>query len=175
MKAPTKTPEEQAALLAFCDTRRDSEKWKLMVTLSFKLGLRPIELAQLHTSHFRGDELRIRIGHTKGKGGRSLFVSAEVLECLAAHMRGREGQVFLNAQGEPLDSKGISTAIRRLYRECGQAGSCYSGRRTAGQRMQDAGANILALQAFYGHRSPLTTMQYVGVSEAQLRHFMGAI
>ena len=174
MKAPTKTPEEVEALLAFASSRRDAAKWRLMLTLSFQLGLRPIELAQLDTSHFRSGELRIRIGHTKGKGGRSLPVRPEVMTALHEHMRGREGHVFLNERGHPMDAPGISTAMRRLYREAGQVGSCYSGRRTAGQRMQDAGANILVLQGFYGHKSPLTTMSYVGVSMTQLREHMFA-
>ena len=174
MKAPTKTPEEYAALVAFAATRRDAAKWKLMLLLSFKLGLRPIELAQLDTAHFRGDELRIRIGHTKGGSGRSLPTCPEIMEALHEHMRGKQGRVFYNEKGAPMDKAGISTAMRRLYREAGQVGSCYSGRRTAGQRMQDEGANILTLQGFYGHKSPLTTMSYVGVSMNQLRQAMFA-
>lgn len=174
MRAPIKTPEQYQELVEFTETRRDGAKWRLMLVLSFKLGLRPIELAQLDTTHFRSGELRIREGHTKGKAGRSLPTCPEVMDALAEHMRGRTGHVFLNERGEVMDSAAISTAMRRLYREAGQVGSCYSGRRTAGQRMQDAGANILTLQGFYGHKSPLTTMSYVGVSMNQLRQAMFA-
>ena len=174
MKAPAKNPEEVEALIEFASTRRNPRKWRLMLLLSFRLGLRPIELAQLDTAHFRGDEIRIRIGHTKGKGGRSLPVCQVVKDALAEHMQGREGHVFLNERGDPMDKGGISDAMRRFYREAGQVGSCYSGRRTAGQRMQEQGANILTLQAFYGHKSPLTTMSYVGVSMNQLREAMFA-
>lgn len=174
MKAPAKTNEEYEAMLAFADTRRDAAKWKAMLVLSFRLGLRPIELAQLDTSQFRGDEVRIRIGHTKGKGGRSLPTSPEVMMALHEHMRGREGHVFLNERGEHFDAKAISTAMRRLYREAGQVGSCYSGRRSAGQRMQDSGYSLNVIQGFYGHKSPLTTMSYIGVSMNQLRQAMFA-
>jgi integrase len=174
VKAPLKTNSEYEALMASLNDRRDTAKWRLMVQLSFQLGLRPIELAQLDTSHFRSGELRIRIGHTKGRGGRSLPVSDAIMTALSEHMRGREGQVFRNERGEPMTGPAVSSAMRRLYREAGQVGSCYSGRRTAGQRMQDAGANILTLQGFYGHKSPLTTMSYVGVSMNQLRAAMFA-
>ncbi len=174
MKAPTKTTQEYEQLTQFAGTRRDGAKWRLMLLLSFELGLRPIEMAQLQTQHFRGDELRIRMGHTKGKSGRSLPTSPGVLQALSEHMRSREGHVFLNERAEHMTAPAISSAMRRLYREAGQVGSCYSGRRTAGQRMQEEGANILTLQAFYGHRSPLTTMEYVGVSMNQLRQAMFA-
>ena len=173
MKAPIKNATDYAALQAHVAKMREPAKYGLMLQLSFKLGLRPIEIAQLETSQFSDGELRIQIGHTKCKrNGRSLPVDQTIMDALNAYMDGRKGRVFLNRDGEPMDSAAIQKAMSRLYREAGQRGSCYSGRRTAAQNMLEANQNILIIQAFLGHKSPLTTLSYVGVSQNQLRAAM---
>lgn len=175
MQAPTKTPEELCELLAFTDTRSRPAMWRAMLLLSFRLGLRPKEIAQLHTNQFASGSLRIQRGHSKGKSSRTLPVCAEVMSALYEHLQGREGWVFLNRDGSPFDAAGISSAMRRLYREAGTRGSCYSGRRTAGQALQDANVNVFTIQAFFGHTSPQTTLNYLGVSPNQLRNAMSVL
>lgn len=169
MRAPYKTDEDFKALWDFAGTRREPEKNRLILVLTYRLGLRPIELAQMSTEHFRDGELRIRAGHTKGKGGRSLMVNDEITSALNDYMQGREGHVFLNNRGKPLDAAGISSLVRRFYREAGQVGSAYSGRRTMLTNMADEGVNILVMQTIAGHSSPLTTAHYVGVTPAMMR------
>ena len=168
MRAPYKSEDEHKALMEFAATRRDATKYRLLLTLSFRLGLRPIELSQLASDQFRGDELRIRIGHTKGKGGRSLPINQEIRDALAAHMGEREGRVFLNNRGNAMTPKGISDAFRRFYREAGIEGSCYSGRRTLLTDLNDRNVSILTIQAVAGHRSPQTTMSYISVGPRQM-------
>lgn len=169
MRAPNKTEAEFAALFDYVDSCSDPLKYRLMLLLSVKLGLRPKEIAGLNRSWFRGDELRIPHGYSKGKGGHgSLPVCAEVLAALSAYMGDREGVVFLNRGGRPFDAAGISSALRRLYREAGQEGSCYSGRRTLATNMVDRGVNLLVVQKVLRHSSPVTTQQYVGVTQNML-------
>ena len=172
MKAPYKTEDQIQAVRARAAKMRDAAKWDLMITLSYELGLRPLEIALAERNHFRDGEFRIRIGHTKGKQGRSLPISSEIQASVDAFMGERQGRVFLNQKGQPFDAQGVSKAMRRLYSMAGQVGSCYSGRRTAGQRMLEKRENILVIQAFYGHHSPLTTLSYLSVSENQLRQAM---
>lgn len=164
MKAPYKEQSEIQSVFATAQKMRDPQKWTLMLLLSYRLGLRPIELAQLDTSHFRDGELRIRQGHTKGKEGRSIPYNAEIMSALQAHMQGRQGHVFRNAKGEIMDAQSISAAMRRLYREAGQKGSTYSGRRTLLTDLVDRDVNILVVQAIAGHRSPQTTLAYVSAT-----------
>lgn len=147
---------------------REPKKYGLMLLLSYRLGLRPIEIAQLDTNQFREGELRIRNGHTKGKKGRSLPTSPEIMRALYEHMQGREGRVFLNRDGDPMDAAGISKAMRRLYGEAGQQGSCYSGRRTLLTDLVERNVNILTVQGIAGHAQPQTTLSYVGVTPTMM-------
>lgn len=175
MKAPLKTTQEVQALYAHAETMREPSKYALLIALTYRLGLRPIEIAQLDTRHFSGGELRIQIGHTKGKrSGRSLPVPSEVMERLAAYMQERTGRVFLNRDGEFMDKQAVSKCLARLYREAGQRGSCYSGRRTLLTQLVERDVNILTVQAIAGHKSPLTTISYVGVTKQMMERALAA-
>lgn len=174
MKAPIYNEEQFQALFDHAATMQRPAMYRLMLLLSIRMGLRPMEVAGLQSSWFRGGELRIPLGYSKRKTGRSLPLSAEIVDALAAHMQGRVGPVFLNQHGEQFKAKGMSDAYARLYRETGIQGSCYSGRRSAATRMVEQGRNILVVQRFLGHSSPTTTMEYVEVSPRMLAAAMFA-
>jgi len=169
MKAPIKSEQEFQVLYGFAAQMERPAMYRLMLLLSIKLGLRPMELAGLDSSWFRSNELRIPLGHSKRKSGRSLPVTQEIMEALAAHMGERTGRVFLNAAGRAFEPRGISEAIRRIYRLSGVEGSCYSGRRTLATKMVDDGVNILVVQKVLGHSNPMTTLHYVGVTDSMMR------
>lgn len=174
MKAPIKTATEFNKLYAHAAQMRRPAMYRLLILLSEKLGLRPLELSGLHTSWFRSGELRIPIGYSKRKKGRSIPVNGEIMFALHEHMAGRTGQVFLNRQSEAFTAKGMSEAFQRLYREAGVEGSCYSGRRTMATQMCDRGVNIAIISKVLGHSSIATTQEYIGVTEAMMRKAMFA-
>lgn len=172
MKAPIKTDTEFAKLFAFAERMERPAMYRLMLLVSVKLGLRPMEIAGLQSSWFRGNELRIPIGHSKRKSGRSLPVSPDVIAALHEHLQGRQGCVFLNAFGQSFTARGISDAFRRLYRMNEIEGSCYSGRRTLATNMVDQGVSIVVVQKVLGHSHVNTTMEYIGVTDAMMRAAM---
>ena len=174
MKAPIKSDAEFEIVFARTARMERPNMYKLLMLLSVRLGLRPMELAGMQSSWFRGDELRIPLGHSKRKAGRSLPINGEILEALAAHMQGREGTVFLNSFGEAFSPQGISDAMRRLYREAGVRGSCYSGRRSMATGMVDKGINIAIVSKVLGHSSIATTQAYVGVTDSMMRRALFA-
>lgn len=168
MKAPIKNEAEFAALFAHTDKMERPAMYRLMLMLSVKLGLRPMELAGLESSWFRGLELRIPIGYSKRKSGRSLTTNAEIIAALETHMQGRTGRVFLNAFGKPFTARGISDAFRRLYRINEIEGSCYSGRRTLATNLVDKGVSVFVIQQVLGHSHVNTTLSYVSVTPAMM-------
>ncbi len=170
MKAPIKTASEFAALLAHTEQMERPAMYRLMLLLSIKIGLRPMELAGLDRSWFRGNELRIPVGYSKRKSGRSLSIDTEITEAVQAHMQDRTGQVFLNAQGNPFTARGISDAFRRLYRINEIEGSCYSGRRTLATNLVDKGVSIFIIQKVLGHSHVNTTQEYVSVTDNMMRN-----
>jgi integrase len=171
MRAPNKTNEEFAEVYSYIsENMQNPQMYRLMLLLTQRLGLRPMEIAGLERKWFRGDELRIPLGHSKRKAGRSLPVDAEVLEALAAHMGEREGVVFLNQRHQPFSAQGISDALRRVYREAGQLGSAYSGRRTLASNLVERGVNILIISKVLGHSNVSTTQEYVSVTDNMMRN-----
>ncbi len=174
MKAPIKTSSEFEQVFQQAAQSSRPAMYKLMLLLSVRLGLRPMEIAGLETSWFRGDELRIPIGHSKRKAGRSLPINEEIQQALKDHMQGNAGRVFRNREGDAFTANGISEALRRLYKLSGTKGSCYSGRRSLATSMVDRNVNIAVVSAMLGHSSVQTTMSYIGVTDTMLRRAMYA-
>jgi len=170
MRASILEEEQFETVLAYTDGMERPAMYRLMVTLTKKLGLRPIELANMDTSWFSPNELRIPAGKSKRGKARSLPMSDEILSLLVRHMGEQTGRVFRNAKGEVFTANGISEAMRRLYRLAGVRGSCYSGRRTAATNMVDRGVNIRIVQEFLGHSNLATTAAYCGVTPNMLRN-----
>lgn len=174
MRAPIKKNAEFEVVLAHTESMERPAMYRLMMLLSIRLGLRPMELAGLETSWFRADELRIPLGHSKRKSGRSLPISEEITQALAAHMGGEKGRVFRNARGDAFDANGISMAMRRLYKRAEVEGSCYSGRRTLATSMVEKDINIAIVSKVLGHSSIATTQKYVGVTDNMMRRALFA-
>lgn len=169
MKAPIKSDAEFQVLLSHTEQMERPAMYRLMLLLSIKIGLRPMELAGLESTWFRDLELRIPVGYSKRKSGRSLTIDAEIVEALESHMQGRVGRVFLNASGNAFTARGISDAFRRLYRINAIEGSCYSGRRTLATNLVDKGVSIFIIQKVLGHSHVNTTQEYVSVTDNMMR------
>lgn len=169
MRAAILDAEQFDTLYAFAANMRDADQYTLMLLLTEKLGLRPVEIANMETSWFSKDELRIPQGSSKKQGSRSLPVNDDIHAALHRHMGDKTGRVFRNARGDAFTPNGISEALRRIYRMSGVKGSAYSGRRTAATNMVDRGVNIKVVQSFLGHRNLATTAAYCEVTPNMLR------
>lgn len=169
MRATVLEQDQFQQVLDHVQTMERPAMYEFMITLSMKLGLRPVELANLETSWFIGSELRIPHGKSKRGKARTLPVNEHILSQLSNLMGQQRGRVFRNARGDVFTASGISEAMRRLYRQAGVQGSCYSGRRTAATNMVDRGVNIRVIQDFLGHTNLATTAAYCGVTPRMLR------
>ncbi|PZU67206.1 MAG: hypothetical protein DI540_11490 [Sphingobium sp.] len=171
VKAPILSEDQFAQVEQYVANMQRAPMYKLMLLLTRKLGLRPIEIANMQSDWFCADmTLRIPQGSTKRQGSRSLPVNIEILDALRFHMGNKWGQVFTNAQGEAFTANGISEAMRRIYRLSGIKGSAYCGRRTAATNMVDKGISIRVVQEFLGHRNLATTEKYCSVTPNMLRN-----
>ncbi|MBT0671290.1 site-specific integrase [Novosphingobium profundi] len=170
MRAPVISDVEFETLFAFAAQMERPEMYGLMILMTKKLGLRPMELAGMETSWFVGNELRIPLGHSKRKQGRSLPIDLEIKEALRVHMGNKAGRVFTNSKGAAFTANGVSEAMRRIYRLAGVQGSCYSGRRTMATKLVDNKVNLLVVQGILGHASVATTQKYVGVTDTMMRN-----
>lgn len=168
MKAPIIGTEQFDKLYAFVAQRERPAMYRLMLLLTQRLGLRPVELANMESSWVRHAELRIPQGSSKGKASRTLPLNAELLEAFDAHMQGATGRVFTTARGAHFTRDGISEAIRRIYRLAGVTGSAYCGRRTAATNMVERGVSMKVIQDFLGHTNLATTAHYLSSTPQML-------
>lgn len=168
MRAPILQEEQFAAILAYTDKMERRAMYRFMVTLSMKLGLRPVELSNMEANWFIGSELQIPHGKSKRGRARTLPVNEDILVQLANLMGSNSGRVFQNARGEAFTPNGISEAMRRLYKLAGVKGSAYSGRRTAATNMVDRGVSIRVVQEFLGHSNLAVTAAYCAVTPNML-------
>ena len=169
MRAAILEQEQFDTLYAFAANMKDAPQYTLMLLLTQKLGLRPVEIANMESNWFNDHEIRIPQGSSKRQGSRSLPVNEVILNALQEHMGNRTGRVFRNAKGDAFTPNGISEALRRIYRLAGVRGSAYSGRRTAATNMVDRGVNIKVVQSFLGHQNLATTAAYCEVTPNMLR------
>jgi integrase len=151
MKGPIKTDEEFAVLFGFAANMDRPKVCRLMLLVSIRLGLRPIDIVGLARSWFRGQTLLIQLGYSKRKSGRTVPVSDDVLAALVDLMGDEQGRVFRNARGEQFTANGVSEAMRRPYKQAGVEGSCYSDRRTLVTNLVDQGVNIAIVQQVLSH------------------------
>lgn len=170
MRAPILADDQFDTILSFTAGMERPTMYRLMILLTKKLGLRPMELSGMESGWFVGNELRIPLGHSKRKQGRSLPIDAEILQTLTDHMGGSKGRIFRNARGDAFTANGISEAIRRIYKLAGVQGSCYSGRRSMATRMVDNKVNIAVVSKVLGHSSIATTQNYIGVTDNMMRN-----
>lgn len=170
MKAPILSEAEWVEIAQHVETMKRPEHYRFLLLLVRKLGLRPLELAGLDSSWFRGPEMRIPLGHSKGGSGRSLPINAEIIDALSAHMGDRRGRVFLNRENYPFTAHQMSASVRRLMGMSGVQGSAYSGRRGMATRLVEAGTNMRVIQQVLGHRHLQTTMAYCEVSDKMMRN-----
>ena len=174
MRAPIKTKSDFEKLFQHVETMERPATYRLMLLLSVRLGLRPMELAGLEREWFSDDELRIPIGHSKRKAGRSLPLNEEIKAALVAHMGNSGGRVFRNATGDAFTPHGITLAMKRLYKRAGIDGSCYSGRRSLATSLVDRNVNIAVVSQVLGHSSIATTQSYIGVTDNMMRRALFA-
>lgn len=174
MKAPLIDPAQWTRVWAHLPTMRRPAHYTLLALLVRDLGLRPIELARLDRSWFRGGELRIPHGRSKRGRARSLPVSPAIMDALAHHMGDRQGRVFLNRTGEPFTAGTIGDSIKRMFREAGVDACCYSGRRTLATNLVDRGVNLIVIRDILGHQNVATTQEYVGSTDAMMRRALFA-
>lgn len=168
MQAPLIETQDFQVLFQHAATMKRPTHYILLLTLMRDLGLRPIELARLESSWFRGGELRIPHGQSKRKRPRTLPISQDIAQALDDHMRDRTGRLFVNREGDAFTPAQMSASVRRLFSEAGVRGSAYSARRAMATRLVDRNINIVTIQHILGHSDASTTQRYISVSTTMM-------
>ena len=154
---------------------------RAIVETTYAAGLRISELAgaKVVDLDLRRAELRV-LG--KGRRERICLLGAPAIDALESYLgEGRpllrrsaagpdDGQLFLNASGQPISVRGLRYRIDRLYRLAGvrHGASPHTLRHSFATHLLEGGADLRVVQELLGHASLATTQIYTHVSTSRL-------
>ncbi len=173
------TNHQLATLLAWIETRRNAERNRLIVLLSFKAGLRAKEIASLRWSMVMNadgnisGQIALSNEASKGNSGRLIAMNKEVRKQLmkvkeSSNITIHDAKKFVvqTQRGEGTSAQAIVNMFQEWYRKLGFVGcSSHSGRRTAitnwARKASLVGGSLRDVQAMAGHASLTTTSRYI--------------
>lgn len=174
------TPKQQEVFLNYLRTTEQPERNVVMALLTFRAGLRPIEIAgstweMIFTSTGEiGNEIHLPNLISKGRtGGRIIALHPELRKALVAlyeqqRPESPEDRIIQTRRSKRTTAQVIVNFFYTHYKKIGFLGcSSYSGRRTfatsAGKQLSKVGASMKDLQILMGHKSIRTTSLYIEV------------
>lgn len=166
---------QEGALLAHVGTTAYPDRNRLIVLLSFKAGLRAIEIASLRWRMLTAVDGRVDgvialpDDAVKGRRGRLVPIQADVQSALTILRQTGEPDDFVirfrrGSRDRATRSHAVQALFRGWYRALGFGGaSSHSGRRTFSTRMARhlPSASIRDLQALLGHTQLSSTGRYI--------------
>ena len=163
---------------------RHSERNRLIVVLSYYVGLRSCEISSLTVGDvLDGDgnvkETVILKSHqTKGNKSNSIYLSEfvrnEISKYFEKHSELRKVRSFkliISQKGEGFSSMTIQHLFKNLYRSIGLDDcSSHSGRRTFITTLSERGISVRVIQELARHSDLSTTQRYIDVSVDKLKN-----
>jgi integrase/recombinase XerD len=177
-QAKTVDPREQLRLLDHVSHFRHPERDRAIVLLSFKAGLRAIEIAKLTWSMVTdasgeiAEHIALADSAAKGRSGRLIPLHKELRKALVALRAARPDKfraglpVIYSERAPGLSANAVAVWFFERYREIAIEGaSSHSGRRTfitvGAHRIVEAGGSLRDVQQLAGHSSLATTQRYI--------------
>lgn len=164
----TFTPEEVEQILASNPKRQRNmqvinHRWNLIFATLFTTGMRRSEICSLKWSDIEDD--RIWIQHTKGKRARMVKISPNLAILVNDLEKHEHGYVFGTYNGKLIDSK-INLELKKRAQLCGikKKVSSHTIRRSVATILAKK-VNLRFIQELLGHKSIVTTAQYIQTDE----------
>ena len=161
----------------------------LIVTISFKLGLRSKELASLKIIDvYDGDKikstLRLYGKYTKGNKHRDLPLSNQAVKLsLEQYIQQRkvddglvfnlEAPLFRSQKGSFFSANAMSRLLKNIFIECGfNDASSHTGRRSLLTKLATSGISAFYIRDIAGHSSVSTTQRYIDINPEVIKSVM---
>lgn len=188
-QSPVLNETQVKKLLNSTKMTRHSERNRLIVVLSYYVGLRSCEISSLTVGDvLDGDgnvkETVILKSHqTKGNKSNSIylsdFVRNEISKYFEKHSelkKLRSFKLIRSQKGEGFSSMTIQHLFKNLYRSIGLDDcSSHSGRRTFITTLSERGISVRVIQELARHSDLSTTQRYIDVSVDKLKNAVEAV
>lgn len=167
------TEEELDMLFRACKSSRD----RAMVMVMLRCGLRVAEVAGISLGDIDLRRRRLVIHDGKGRKGRIVYLSDDVLlaldDYLAMRPKSTAQKAFLVEKGtyrdEPLSIRAIQKRMEYYAKKTGLKVSCHHLRHTMATQMLNADAELVTIQDLLGHRWITTTQRYCRISNRKVQ------
>lgn len=142
-------------------------KHKVILTLTYSVGLRVSEVVNLKIEDIDSSRMLIHIKNAKGRKDRVVPLSNYVLELLRSYWKEYKPKVYLfNGQNSLQYSVGSCQKIYKKYID--QNSSIHTLRHSSFTNLLENGTDLRLIQKIAGHSSSKTTEIYTHVSNQML-------
>lgn len=182
-QAKTLNAQELRRVLDYIATRPHAARNRAIILCTFLGGLRVGEVSSLRYADVVDangtvrDEIQLLPEQTKGRHGRTVFVSAKLKRELEHYLKSHpvtkpEDRLFYTQKkaGQGFTPNTLAQHFYYLYKAAGITGaSSHSGRRTFATQISSRGVSVRVLMRALGHRQLSTVMPYIDASDDMLR------
>lgn len=180
--------QEFKKLLKVCELTRYKARNRMIVMLSFMLGLRAVEIAKLRVSNVvseNGEILDILVldkTQTKGNKRNSVPISDKLSAELKRYfikypqlLNDLSNRLLISQKGV-FSSQTIQHLFKHLYELASiKQATSHSGRRSFITQLSENGIAVAVIQKLARHSSLAVTQRYIEVSDEKLRNAVNTV
>ena len=183
-QSPVLTERQVKQLLSSTKMTRHSTRNRLIVILSYYVGLRSCEICSLTVGDVLDgegnikDTVILKSHQTKGKKSHSVYLSESVKDEIKKYLSEysyltslKQSSLLQSQKGGGFTSQTLQNLFKNLYKSIG-LGDCssHSGRRTFITQLSEKGVSVRVIQELARHSDLSTTQRYIDVSVDKLRN-----
>ena len=183
-QAPVLTDVQVKKLLKMTSATRHSARNRLVIILSYYVGLRACEIASLRVGDVLDGEGNIKDtvlltkDMTKGSKANSVYLSDFVQKEIKKYLESNAERfvtlksplIYSQRSDGHFSSQTLQILFKTLYSNVGINASSHSGRRKFITDLSEKGVSVRVIQELARHRDLATTQRYIDVSVDKLRN-----
>jgi len=181
--------EQMKKLLKMTAATRHAARNRLVIILSYYVGLRACEIASLKVGDVVDGEGNIKDTvlltkeMTKGSIANSVYLSEFVKKEIKKYLESnterlvtlKSALIYSQRTGGHFSSQTLQILFKNLYANIGINASSHSGRRKFITDLSDKGVSVRVIQELARHRDLATTQRYIDVSVDKLRNAVNLV
>ncbi len=169
------TADEVERLIDAAKGNRHAHRDELMVLLTFRHGLRAVEVCDLRWEQVNFKTAILHVRRVKNGTPATHPLTGREMRALRKHQRDGEQSpfVFVSERGAPLTAPGFSRMVERAATAAGLGIKAHAHmlRHACGYKLANDGIDTRSLQAYLGHRNIQSTTRYTALAPDRFKDF----
>jgi type 1 fimbriae regulatory protein FimB/type 1 fimbriae regulatory protein FimE len=169
------TADEVERLIEATKDNRYGHRDGLMVLLTFRHGLRAVEICDLRWEQVNFKMAMLHVRRAKNGTPATHPLTGREMRALRKHQRDSERSpfVFVSERGAPLTAPGFSRMVERAAAAAnlGIKAHAHMLRHACGYKLANDGIDTRSLQAYLGHRNIQNTTRYTALAPDRFKEF----